>query len=114
MDEPSPPQPTYEELAAELATLRAQTAVRQQVGAIVRNLADGVTAQDRQCRLVYANDTAARLIGFPSAEELMAAPPGSVVERFEILDEQGRPVSADDLPGRRVMRGESGDETLLR
>jgi PAS domain S-box-containing protein len=113
MEKPSSPQPTYEELAAEVAVLRAQAAIRQQVNAIMRNLADGVTAQDRRGRLVFANDTAARLVGVPSVQALLEAPPGSLVDRYEILDQHGRPVSADELPGRRVLRGESGDEVLL-
>jgi PAS domain S-box-containing protein len=59
---------------------QAETALRQsqeQFDAILRGVADGVTLQDPSGRLLYANDTAARLLGMPSAEALVEMPAGS-------------------------------------
>jgi PAS domain S-box-containing protein len=63
--------------------------------------------------IVYANNGAARVTGFESADEFLEADRSAVLDRFEILDEQGTPLSADDLPGRRALRGEP-TERLVR
>ncbi len=49
---------------------------RDQLRAIIGGIADGVTVQDPDGRLVYANDTAARILGYPSAQDLLNATPG--------------------------------------
>ncbi|MFN7131668.1 MAG: PAS domain-containing protein, partial [Myxococcales bacterium] len=41
--------------------------------AVLRGLANGVTAQDSTGRLVYANDAAARICGFDTAAQMLAA-----------------------------------------
>jgi PAS domain S-box-containing protein len=80
--------------------------------AIMNAVSDGITAQDASGALVYANDAAARLIGFASAEEFLAAPIQDVLSRFEILDEQGRPLAYDELPGRHALLGRTAERTL--
>ena len=59
---------------------------------VVRRLADGITVLDARGRIVYANDAAVRMIGFSSEEELRQMPAEEVLERFEILDEDGLPL----------------------
>jgi PAS domain-containing protein len=54
-------------------------------------VADGVTAQDATGRLIYANEAAARLVGYASAREFTEAPVGEVLAGFEVFDEEGRP-----------------------
>lgn len=85
-----------------------------QAAAVLSGLADGVTIQDAQGRLLYANDAAARLCGFASAKTMLATPPAEILERFEMLDEDGKPVAAEQLPGRRVLAGETPEPMLLR
>ncbi|MDX6697346.1 MAG: hypothetical protein QOE65_743 [Solirubrobacteraceae bacterium] len=87
---------------------------RDQLRVILEGVADGVTAQDRNGRLVFANQAAVRAVGLPSAKDMIAARPGEVVERFEILDEAGRPLPAERLPSRRALRGERPEPTVLR
>jgi PAS domain S-box-containing protein len=87
---------------------------RNELGAILRGVADGITAQDPSGRIIYANDTAARLTGFPSAGDLVEASLDELMARFEIMDEEGRPFSADNLPGRRALEGEEGAEEVMR
>src|SRR5438093_4819728 len=54
---------------------------------LVRSIAEGIgeaiTVQDRQGRLVFANAAAARLIGFESVGDLLAASPNEILARFE-------------------------------
>src|SRR5829696_5462761 len=87
---------------------------RNQLEAILRGVADGITAQDPSGRVIYANDTAARLTGFSTAGDLVEAPLDELMARFEIMDEEGRPSSAEKLPGRRALAGEEGVEEVLR
>jgi PAS domain S-box-containing protein len=87
---------------------------RDQLQAIVDGVADAVTAQDPAGTLVYANDAAAELLGFDTAEELLEADPAEVMGSYEIIDADGRPFPYDRLPGRQALRGEDPDPVLLR
>lgn len=87
---------------------------RQHLAAILDGVTDGITVQDESGRLLFANSAAARLVGLASAEEMLTTTPGAIVERFEILDEEGRPFPVDRLPGRLAMRGEETPGVTLR
>ena len=87
---------------------------RNQLEAILRGVADGITAQDPSGKIIYANETAARLTGFSTAGNLVEAPLDELMARFEIMDEEGYPCSAGRLPGRRALAGEEGAEEVLR
>lgn len=77
-------------------------------------LAEAVTVHDAAGRLLYANDAAVRLMGAASVEELLAAPPGSLVARARVFHPDGRPVEPGELPGRRVLAGEEPAPLLVR
>lgn len=87
---------------------------RDELEIILRGVGDGITVQDTSGRLIFANEAAVQLIGFDTVESLMAASPGAVVARFEVLDEDGNAVDLSTLPGRRALQGETVAETLLR
>ena len=72
---------------------------------VFRHVADGITVQDPAGRLVFANDAAARLVGASSVEDLLATPPEEILSRFRLVDEQGEPLPAEELPGRMALRG---------
>jgi PAS domain S-box-containing protein len=93
------------------ARLRAS---RDQLAAIFSAVADGITVLDRGGRFVLANDAAAKLCGFEDAKEMLSAPPDLVIERFQILDEDGEPLDLDALPARRVLAGEPYAERVVR
>jgi PAS domain S-box-containing protein len=92
------------------AELRAS---RDQLAALFRSVTDGILVQDATGRFVYANDDAARLGGFPSAEALLAARPAEIMEHFRVLDECGEPYPPERLPGRRVLQHEEVGEITL-
>jgi PAS domain S-box-containing protein len=73
---------------------------------IVDVVADGITVQATDGRIVYANGAAAQACGFDSAEELLAAGREAILARFELLDEDAGPLDPRSLPGARVLRGE--------
>ena len=89
-------------------------AARDQITAILRGVAEGVTVHDAAGRLVFANDLAAQLLGFGTADELLAVPPGEAVRNFTLYDEQGQPFPLAALPGRRVLQGEPEPAAVLR
>jgi PAS domain S-box-containing protein len=84
-----------------------------QLGQVLREVADGITVQTADGRLLFANDAAARLIGFASAADLLATPVAELVERFEILDEDRNPMPLDRLPGREALAGVEGAEATV-
>jgi PAS domain S-box-containing protein len=90
------------------------TQARDQLEAILRGVADAVTAQAPDGRLLFANEAAVELLGYESSEALLAAPIAEILDRFEILDESGRPFPVDRLPGRRALAEGVGGEVVLR
>jgi PAS domain S-box-containing protein len=86
---------------------------RHVLDVLFRHAREAITVQDGAGRLVYANDRAARLIGFRTAEELLKAPVSELVARFEVVDQNGDVLTSDRLPGRRVLMGEKVVEEII-
>src|SRR5436190_1474355 len=86
----------------------------EQLRLVFEGIAEGIIVQSRDGRIVLANDTGARMCGFDTAAEVMAAPISEILARFELFDEGGRPFPLEDLPARRVLRGEDHAEAVLR
>jgi PAS domain S-box-containing protein len=80
---------------------------------VLEGVADGITVQDRSGKIVFANSTAARFFGLSTVEELLDARREAVVERFDLLDETGRPFKIADLPAHRVLSGEPTASALI-
>jgi PAS domain S-box-containing protein len=87
---------------------------RDQLQAILDGVADAVTAQRPDGRIVYANDAAARSLGMKSSEELMQTLPASFMHRYQLYDEEGREFPLDRLPGWLALRGEDPEPALVR
>jgi PAS domain S-box-containing protein len=83
----------------------ARSAIADRLGAVLDSVDDGITVQDLDGRVVYANATAVQLIGFGTPDELIAAEPAEIVSRFELFDEAGAPLPLTALPGRRALHG---------
>jgi PAS domain S-box-containing protein len=90
------------------------TQARDQLEAILRGVADAVTAQAPDGRLLFANEAAVQLLGYESSEALLSAPLDEILNRFEVLDESGRPFPVDQLPGRRALADGEGGEVVVR
>ncbi|MEA2478789.1 MAG: hypothetical protein QOJ07_711, partial [Thermoleophilaceae bacterium] len=87
---------------------------RDQLGAILDGVADGVIAQDATGKMVYANEAALGLLGFPTVKAIQAVPIRYVLSRFEVFDEDGAPLTPDRLPGRQALRGDQPADLLVR
>lgn len=81
---------------------------------VLMHAADAVTVQAPDGSLVYANQSAARTLGFESPEVLLGTPLREVMSRYELLDEDGDPLPIEALPSRRALLGESGDPSVIR
>jgi PAS domain S-box-containing protein len=99
---------------------RCDTAVRDAQGSLAKlegvlhGVEHGITVQTARGGLIYANEAAARLTGFASAQELLRASPADIVARFELLDPDGAPFDVSRLPGRRVLQDLPAPECLVR
>jgi PAS domain S-box-containing protein len=95
-------------IASAVQRTRAEQLLREssrRLDVVFRRVADGITVQDPSGRLVFANDAAARMVGVASVEELLATPPEKILAAFSLVDEQGEPLPAEELPGRLALRG---------
>ena len=88
--------------------------VEQRQAAILVNLAEAITVMDEHGHLVFANQAAADLLGAATPAELTSAVPGTIMPRFLVLDEQGRELDFEAMPGRRLFRGEQPTPLLVR
>ena len=102
-------------IASAVVRTRARIALRdsrEQLETIMRTVDEGIIVQSPDGRLVYANDAAARTIGFKSTADLLANNRSDTLARFDMLDSFGNEINPDDLPGRRALRGESSEELV--
>ena len=104
-------------LASSIARLELEGTLRSsrdQLEIILQGVADGITVQDRSGRLAYANDAAARIIGYSSAEQLFNVPFEEILSKLEISDEAGNRLALDQIPGRMALRGHVSNSAALR
>jgi signal transduction histidine kinase/putative methionine-R-sulfoxide reductase with GAF domain len=81
---------------------------------VLRNLHDGIVVLNPAGELIYANEAGARLSGYTTAAELLAAPPGEARARFQIFDVDGIPLPPERLPSRRALAGETPEPMIVR
>jgi PAS domain S-box-containing protein len=92
----------------------AVSGLEQRLEATLRNLAEAVLVRDAGGPLVFANDAAARLLGLPSAEEVLGMSSEQLMALFDVFDEHGHEISLNELPSARATRGESAPPLLVR
>lgn len=81
---------------------------------VLRYLPLGVTVQDTEGTLIYANEAAAKIVGCKSAKEFLSTPLKDIFSRFEISDEHGDPFALTQLPGRRALISGNSEDAVLR
>ncbi len=100
------------EAIARAETEAALRVSRDQISAILRGVAEGVTVQAPGGQLVYANNAAAQIVGYPDADSLVAAPLLEIMSKFTVFDEAGQPLSLMQLPGRLALQGKAASALL--
>jgi PAS domain S-box-containing protein len=105
---------TIRDITSRLQAQQEREEARGQLEAILQGVADAVTAQGPDGKLLFANEAAVRTLGFSSTEELLNAPTATILDRYDILDEDGRPFPLEALPGRRALLGQDAPEAVVR
>jgi signal transduction histidine kinase len=82
----------------------APPALANWLEAMLEGVVDAVSVQSTDGALIYANHAAARACGYETVAEFLAAGTDGLRERFEFLDEAGKP-PAEGLPNRQALRG---------
>jgi PAS domain S-box-containing protein len=93
---------------------RALQSSRDQLSVILRSAADGITAQGPDGRFIYANEAAARLLGYETPAALMEAAPAEAAQHVALFDEEGQPFPPDRLPGRLALARHAGQSATIR
>jgi PAS domain S-box-containing protein len=91
---------------------RAPFVSPEQAESILRHVADSITVQGPDGRLVYANDAAVRTLGFETQEELLNAPLSRLMSHYELLAADGSPLPVERLPGRLALGGVEAEELV--
>ena len=87
---------------------------RDQLEAILSSVPAGIMVLDQRGKIVFANEIAARMAGYPGLDALLQAPPTELLSGSETFDEHGRPIPGEDLPTIKALRGVESPAVLLR
>jgi PAS domain S-box-containing protein len=87
-----------------LASLREGRAALDKLHAVLDGVDDGILVQDTAGRVLYANEGAAAVLGFPSLDALLRTSVADATQHFEVLDEDRRPLAPTEMPGRTALR----------
>jgi len=104
-------------LASAIVRLQAEETLRlsrDQLEIILQGVADGITVQGIDGSLVYANNAAARSMGYPNAEDLIKTPVTEITNKFDMLDEEGKPFPLNRLPGRVALTEGNASSATIR
>jgi PAS domain S-box-containing protein len=80
---------------------------------LLESLGEAITVRDPGGQVVYANRAALRSLGFETLEDLRRHGLNAIMDDHVVHDEHGRPVSMDDIPGVRLLRGEQPEPMLI-
>ncbi|HZT85272.1 MAG TPA: PAS domain S-box protein [Gaiellaceae bacterium] len=99
-------------IANHLASVAERTKAQQarqesseQLASILRTVEEGISATDREGRVLFANDAAARVAGLESGDELVALDLAERAAHYDVFDREGNRVAPRDLPPARAMVG---------
>jgi serine phosphatase RsbU (regulator of sigma subunit)/PAS domain-containing protein len=105
---------TCEDVTALEGARRRSSLLADELRVMLDNVADAITVQTPDHKLIYANEAAARFYGIPRGQALDAFDVASYLKRFEATDELGRPLDLARLPGRLALAGLNPDAVLVR
>jgi len=78
--------------------------VKEQLEIILDSVADGITAQDKDGHIIFANLSAAQLTGYSSPEIMINTPIKDIHPKYEMFDEQGQRIPFSAMPRYHVFK----------
>jgi PAS domain S-box-containing protein len=88
--------------------------IERRMDTVMAIIDEAVVIHDTTGEVIYANEAAARSLGADGPEALTKMPAAKLRSEFDIYDEDGTPMSVDELPSRRALRGEDPEPTIIR
>jgi PAS domain S-box-containing protein len=88
--------------------------IERRMDTVMSILDEAIVIHGADGELVFANPAAARLLGFETVEDAVASPTTQGRDRYDIRDEHGYEVGADQLAGRRALAGQRPEPQTLR
>lgn len=85
-----------------------------QLASMLSGITDGILVQDSSGRLVYANQPAASLFGYESAQSMLDLAASNIAKMIEVLDESGRALSQAQLPWQAAVNMTKTQDVNLR
>jgi serine phosphatase RsbU (regulator of sigma subunit) len=101
-------------LAASLGSLLGLDGDGATLTPVLDALAEAVTIRAPDDSLIYANRAALARMGMDTLAELRAADPKALMADYETTAAEGEPLSLQDLPSVRLLRGEEPAPLLMR
>jgi serine phosphatase RsbU (regulator of sigma subunit)/PAS domain-containing protein len=105
---------TFEDVTALEDDRRRSSLPADELRAVLDHVADAITVQSPDHKLIYANEAAARHYGIPGGQALDRFDAAAYLKRFEATDELGRPLDLARLPGRLALAGLTPDAVTVR
>lgn len=86
---------------------------RDQFNIILQGVADGIIVYAPDSQIMYANEAAAQMTGTISTQQMLATQQSTILNKYEIVDEQGRPFPVSQLTHLRVLAGEPEAQAII-
>jgi PAS domain S-box-containing protein len=93
------------------ADLRAS---RDELNTVVGAVEHGIVVTNADGSRAFVNERAAQLSGYGSTAEMLATRTEDRLAHYELFDEDGRPLTPEQLPTPRALAGENPPEMLVR
>jgi serine phosphatase RsbU (regulator of sigma subunit)/PAS domain-containing protein len=105
---------TFEDVTQLEGARRRSSLIADELRVMLDNVADAITVQSPDHKLIYANDAAARFYGIPRGQALDEFSAVEYLRRFEASDDLGRPLDLARLPGRLALAGLDPEPVIVR
>jgi PAS domain-containing protein len=96
---------TFEDVTTLEGARRRSSLLADELRVMLDNVADAITVQSPDHKLIYANEAATRHYGIPGGQALQDFDASAYLRAYEATDDRGRPLDLARLPGRQALAG---------
>jgi PAS domain S-box-containing protein len=86
---------------------------RDQLDIILQGVADGIIVYTADNQIMYANEAAARASGYISVQEMLTVQQAGLLNKYDLIDEQGQLFPCSQLTHLRVFAGEPEAQSII-